>query len=142
MKRLAVFLAISMTSYSTMASAANYTARTTSDHGVPVIQLGDAATGVEISILPTIGNRVSEMKVHGKNILYFPVTDLSELKKTPGLNGLPLLAPWANRLNEEAFWANGKRYPFNMTLGNVRGPIPIHGLLTNSDLWEVVEVKA
>jgi aldose 1-epimerase len=137
MKRLALYMALTVTSF-----AANYTARTTSDHGIPVIQLADAAAGVEVSILPTIGNRVSEMKVHGKNILYFPVTDLADLKKTPALNGLPLLAPWANRLNEEAFWANGKKYPFNMTLGNVRGPIPIHGLLTNSDYWEVVEVKA
>jgi len=29
-----------------------------------------------------------------------------------------------------------------MTLGNVRGPIPIHGLLANSALWEVVEAAA
>src|SRR5512140_2425712 len=104
MKRLAFFLVFSVASFATMAFAANYTARTTSDHGIPVIQLGDAAAGVEVSILPTIGNRVSEMKVHGKNILYFPVTDLADLKKNPALNGLPLLAPWANRLNEEAFW--------------------------------------
>ncbi len=137
MKRFGLLLAFSAVSF-----AANYTARTTADHGIPVIQLADAAAGVEVSILPTIGNRVSEMKVHGKNILYFPVTDLAEFKKNPVLNGLPFLAPWANRLNEEAFWANGTKYPFNMTLGNVRGPIPIHGLLTNSDLWEVVEVKA
>jgi aldose 1-epimerase len=103
MKRLGLLLVFSAASF-----AANYTARAATDHGVPVIQLGDAAAGVEVTILPTVGNRVSEMKVHGKNILYFPVTDLADLKKTPGLNGLPLLAPWANRLNEEAFWANGK----------------------------------
>jgi len=29
-----------------------------------------------------------------------------------------------------------------MTLGNVRGPIPIHGLLASSDLWEVMDVGA
>ena len=128
--------------FSAASFAANYTARTATDHGIQVIQLADAAAGVEVSILPAFGNRVSEMKVHGKNILYFPVTDLADLKKTPGLNGVPFLAPWANRLNEEAFWANGKKYPFNLTLGNVRGPIPIHGLVASSDLWEVVEVKA
>jgi aldose 1-epimerase len=55
---------------------------------------------------------------------------------------VPFLAPWANRLNEEAFWANGKRYAFNMTLGNVGGPIPIHGLLANSNLWEVMDAAA
>ena len=123
-------------------AAQNYSAQRSSVQGVPVIRLGDAAHGVEVSVLPSIGNRVSEMKVHGKNILYFPSTDLAELRKSPDLNGVPFLAPWANRLDEEAFWANGKKYTFNMTLGNVRGPIPIHGLLANSDLWEVVEVAA
>lgn len=123
-------------------AAQNYSAQRSSVQGVPVIRLGDAAHGVEVSVLPSIGNRVSEMKVHGKNILYFPSTNLAELRKSPDLNGVPFLAPWANRLDEEAFWANGKKYTFNMTLGNVRGPIPIHGLLANSDLWEVVEVAA
>jgi aldose 1-epimerase len=71
------------------------------------------------------------------------VSDLADLQKSPNLNGVPFLAPWANRLNEDDFWANDKKYTFNMTLGNVRSsPVPIHGLLMNSDLWEVGEVKA
>jgi aldose 1-epimerase len=123
-------------------TAANYTASRTTVEGVPVIRLADAAQGVEVTVLPSIGNRVSEMKVHGKNILFFQSGNFAELQKEPNLSGIPFLAPWANRLNEESFWANGKKYPFNMTLGNVRGPIPIHGLLMNSDLWEVVEVAA
>ena len=125
-----------------MTFAQNYTVRRTSEQGVAVIRLADAAKGVEVSVLPSLGNRVSEMKVHGKNILYFPSTDLAELEKKPDLSGVPFLAPWANRLNEESFWANGNKYTFNMTLGNVRGPVPIHGLLANSDLWEVMEVAA
>jgi aldose 1-epimerase len=137
MKPIALLLALAA-----MSAAQNYSARRTSEQGVAVIHLGDAAKGVEVSVLPTLGNRVSEMKVHGKNILYFPVTDLADLQKTPGLNGVPFLAPWANRLDEEGFWANGKNYTFNMTLGNVRGPIPIHGLVQNSDYWEVTEVAA
>ncbi len=123
-------------------AAQNYSAQRTSVQGVPVIRLADAAHGVEVAVVPSIGNRVSEMKVHGKNILYFPSANLAELRKSPDLNGVPFLAPWANRLDDEGFWANGKKYTFNMTLGNVRGPIPIHGLLANSDLWEVVEVAA
>ncbi|MGA2212822.1 MAG: aldose 1-epimerase [Bryobacteraceae bacterium] len=122
--------------------AANYTAQRTTIEGVPVISLADAAQGVEVTVLPSIGNRVSEMKVHGKNILFFQSGNLAELQKKPDLSGIPFLAPWANRLDEESFWANGKNYPFNMTLGNVRGPIPVHGLLMNSDLWEVMEVAA
>jgi aldose 1-epimerase len=122
--------------------AQNYSARRVTEQGVAVIRLADAAKSVEVAVLPGFGNRVSEMKVHGKNILYFPAADLAEFQKNPGLSGVPFLAPWANRLSEESFWANGKQYTFNMTLGNVRGPIPIHGLLQNSNLWEVTEAAA
>jgi len=137
MKLFTLLLALAV-----MSLAQNYTARRTSEQGVAMIRLADAAKGVEVSMLPSIGNRVNEMKVHGKNILYFPSTNLAELQKKPDLSGVPFLAPWANRLNEESFWANGKKYSFNMTLGNVRGPIPIHGLLASSDLWEVMDVGA
>ena len=58
------------------------------------------------------------------------------------MSGIPFLGPWANRLDEQAFYANGKRYPFDMELGNVRGAIPIHGFLTTTDHWQVVEAKA
>ena len=128
--------------FSSVLLAENYSARRVLVDGVTTIQLADRANGVEMTVLPSVGNRVSGMKVHGQNILYFPSTNLAELKKLPGLNGVPLLAPWANRIGEEAFWVNGKKYTFNMALGNVRGPVPIHGLLAASDLWEVISVGA
>lgn len=124
------------------ASPQNYTAAQIVDHGVPIVRLSDAARGVEVSVAPGIGNRAYEMKVHGKNILYFPFADVGEFEKRPRLCGIPFLAPWADLLNEPAFWANGKRYAFNMDLGNVRGNMPIHGLLVTSPLWRVTEVKA
>lgn len=137
MKNIAVFFILSV-----ICIAQNYKAERTLDHGMSVIRLTDAAQGVEVSIAPSMGNRTYEMKVHGKNILYFPVPDISQAPKTGGLNGIPFLAPWANRLGEMAFWANGKQYPFNTTLGNVRSPIPSHGLLTTSERWQVTEVGA
>jgi hypothetical protein len=88
MKLFALLLALAV-----MSVAQNYTARRTSERGVAVIRLADAANGVEVSVLPSIGNRASEMKVHGKNILYFPSTDLAELEKKPDLSGVPFLAP-------------------------------------------------
>jgi aldose 1-epimerase len=57
------------------------------------------------------------------------------------MRGSPFLAPWANRLDEPAFYANGQRYAFDMDLGNVRGPTPMHGLLSRAE-WEVIEVTA
>jgi aldose 1-epimerase len=137
MKNAALTLILSV-----VCAAQNFKVEQTSDHGIPIIHLFDTAAGVEVSILPAIGNRAYEMKVHGKNILYFPVSDISQVEKTPGLNGIPFLAPWANRLGETAFWANGRQFPFNLTLGNVRGPIPIHGLLSSSRYWHVTEAAA
>ena len=64
----------------------------------------------------------------------FSATDIGEFQKRPRFSGVPFLAPWADLLNEQAFWANGKRYQFNMGLGNVRGNMPIHGLLVNSPI--------
>ena len=126
-----------------MASLAqNYKAEQLVDHDVPIVRLADAAHGVEVSIAPGIGNRAYEMKVHGKNILYFPYADVGEFQKRPRLCGIPFLAPWADLMGEQAFWANGKKYTFNMELGNVRGAMPSHGLLVNSPLWKVTRVAA
>ncbi len=120
----------------------NYSAYKTSHQDVPIIRLNDAASGVEVSILPSLGNRAYQMTVRGKNILYYPPGDLSEHSKHPSLGGIPFLAPWADLLDEQAFWANGKRYAFNMSLGNVRGEMPIHGLLTDSPFWQIIEMEA
>lgn len=120
----------------------NCTAELTSEQGVPIIYLTDRAHGVEVSILPSLGNRVYRMKVRGEDILYYPPGDLSGHVKNPPLGGIPFLAPWADLLDEQAFWANGTRYGFNMELGNVRGIRPIHGLLADSPFWQVVKVHA
>ena len=126
----------------TPAIAQNYTAEKTTDHGIDIVRLTDAASGVVVSIVPSVGNRCYEMKVHGQNILWFPTDDVSQWVKRPELAGIPLLAPWADILDEQAFWANGKRYGFNMSLGNVRGPVPGAGFLSTTPLWEVTEVAA
>jgi aldose 1-epimerase len=128
-------------------AAGAYTAEKTTDHGVEIIRLADSARGVEVSIAPSIGNRAYELKVHGNNLLYFPPTDIAAFKAAGahGLNGVPFLAPWANRMAGGGFWANGKRYLFNSDLGSLRlspNAIAIHGMLTESSLWEVTEVGA
>ena len=84
-----------------------------------------------VSIITSVGMMAYEMKVKGQNVLRFPFTSIDDFRAKPtGLHGIPLLAPWANRLDEQAFYANGKRYPFDMELGNVNGAIPIHGFMT------------
>jgi len=120
--RVVSIFSLSMSGY-----AQSYTAEQILDHGVAVVRLTDVPRDVVVSIVPSIGNRGYEMKVHGKNVLYFPHADAGEFQKRPRLSGIPFLAPWADLLDEPAFWANGRRYAFNMGLGNVRGRMPSHG---------------
>ena len=125
-------------------AAPGYQAEKTKDHGIDVVRLVDGQRGVEVSVAPGLGMRGYEMKVHGKNILYFPLPDVSALETSRGLNGIPFLAPWANRMAGSGFWANDKHYKFNPDLGVMRidqNGISIHGLLSASKLWKVAEVR-
>jgi aldose 1-epimerase len=107
-----------------------------------VVELNDNRNNTSVSILPTLGNLTVEMKVKGHNVLRFPFNSAAEYKGGSGSIGIPFLAPWADRLDEQAFYANGTRYGFDMDLGNVRGANPIHGFLTSAPDWAVVEARA
>src|SRR5712691_9780918 len=110
-------------------AGARYNVTSTADR----IELSDRTTATVVSIAPAVGNIAFSMTVKGHEVLWW----------MPGqMSGIPFLGPWANRLDEQAFWANGRRYPFDMALGNVRGAIPIHGFVTMTDRWRVVEAKA
>jgi aldose 1-epimerase len=111
-------------------------------HEDDVVRLEDANTRTEVSIVPSVGNIVNSMKVAGQDVVRWPYGSVEEFKAEPDLSGIPFLAPWANRLDEQAFYANGKRYAFDMALGNVHGAIPSHGFLTTTDRWQVMEVHA
>lgn len=109
-----------------------------------VVRLEDTNAQTVVSIIPSSGNKAFEMKVKGQNVLYFPFASIEDFKAkgAGGFNGIPFLGPWANRLDEQAFYANGQRYGFDMQLGNVRGTIPIHGFVTTTNQWQVIDVQA
>jgi aldose 1-epimerase len=117
---------------------AQYSARR--DGGV--VHLVDSAHRISVSIVPSVGNVAFEMRVKDQNVLYFPFADIAAFRSHPSRYGIPFLGPWANRLDEQAFYANGIRYAFNMDLGNVTGAHPIHGFLSFTDKWKVTEVKS
>jgi aldose 1-epimerase len=126
------------------ASTAQATAGSLYDarRSVETVQLEDKAHQVVVSVLTGVGNMAYSMTVKGQEILRFPFASIDEFKATrSGMHGIPLMAPWANRLDEQAFYANGRRYPFDIDLGNVTGVTPIHGFLSRATQWEVVEVK-
>jgi aldose 1-epimerase len=120
------------------ARAQQYSARRNGD----IVTLEDTKNQTVVNIITSIGNIAYEMKVKGQNALRFPFASVDDFRARPGLHGIPFLSPWANRLDEQAFYANGKRYAFDMELGNVTGAIPIHGFMSRTDQWQVVEVKS
>jgi aldose 1-epimerase len=128
-----------------MSSAANYTAERATRDGIEVVRLADSAHKTEVTVVPSFGNNAVEMKVNGKNIFWFPAASLGELDKKPAFAANPFLAPWANRLDHEGFYANGKHYELDSNLKNYRTDAhkqPIHGLLSYAKEWKVVDVKA
>jgi aldose 1-epimerase len=123
-----------------MAQDANYTAQRLTRDGIEIVRLGDAAGRTEVSICPSIGNIAFEMKVNGQSILMPPPGTLAEWKSKPAQAGIPFLAPWANRLDADAYWANGKRFALNPDVVSLRrdaNGLPIHGLLLFASAWEV-----
>jgi aldose 1-epimerase len=116
------------------ADAQRYATRRDGD----VVQLIDAATDTGVSIAPSIGNIAFRMTVKGHDVLRWPHADMAAFKANPNMTGIPFMGPWINRLDEQAFYANGTRYAFDMGLGNVRGAIPIHGFLTGTSEWRLL----
>ena len=120
----------------TPAAAQRYTARQDGD----VVELADTTAQMNVSVVWSMSN-AWRIQVKGKDLVR-PSATLADFQARPGLNGMPLLAPFANRLEETAFYANGKKYNFELELGNVRGPIPGTGFVNGTKTWELVEFKA
>ena len=120
----------------TPAAAQRYTARQDGD----VIELADTTAQMNVSVVWSMSN-AWRIQVKGKDLVR-PSATLADFQARPGLNGMPLLAPFANRLDETAFYANGKKYNFDLEIGNVRGPIPGTGFVNGTKTWELVEFKA
>lgn len=135
--RLASVSALLFSAPGLAAEAPRYATRTLGD----VVQLRDRKTDTVVSILTPVSNAY-EMVVHGHNVLRMTIKSVDDMRARPGLNGVPLLAPFANRLDDTAFFANGRRYAFDLGLGNVRGPIPIHGYLSGASAWKVLDVRS
>lgn len=107
-----------------------------------IVRLTDPEHLTVVSIATDFGNIAYSMTVRGQEVLYKPATDLDAWRAKPGLGGVPLLSPWANRIDGDSFWVNGKKYTFNPALGNVRYDghhLPIHGLVSFTDKWRVVK---
>ena len=128
-----------------MSLPTNYSAARASVDGIDIVRLADNRHNTEVSIVPSVGNNAFEMKVNEINIFWSPYQSVAQYKAHPVHLGNPFLAPWANRLDGDAFWANGKKYLLNPGLNNIHrdgNHLPMHGLLQFSSHWEVVAMEA
>jgi aldose 1-epimerase len=128
-----------------MTQAANYTAQRATVDGIEVVRLVDETHKAQVSVVPSLGNNAYEFLVNGKNVMWFPPASLADFKNKPTFSGNPFLGPWANRLDHDGFYANGKHYALNPQLNNYRrdgAKQPIHGLLTYAPHWKVTNVSA
>jgi len=133
--RLALAVTI-VVAWAAPAAAQRYSATQNGD----VVDLVDANAQMNVSVVWSMSN-AWRVQVKGKDLVRTSAT-LADFQARPGFNGVPLLAPFANRLDETAFYANGKKYNFDLELGNVRGPIPSTGYVSGSKAWQLVEAKA
>lgn len=117
-----------------------YHAAVIEEDGVEIVRLTDRDRDMQVSIAPTIGAIAYEFLVNGQNALYTPADSIGEFAKAPRLAGVPLLWPWANRLDRDGVHFDGRYYGLQEELAPFRrdgNQLPIHGLLAFTDLWEI-----
>lgn len=82
-----------------------------------VVTLSDTRTALVVRVLTPASNAY-QMTVKGEDVIRRTWNTLDDIRGQMGLNGVPLLWPYANRLDEQAFYANGQKYSFDLGLGN------------------------
>ncbi len=128
----------------TMFAASKYSAVRVMTEGIEEVVLRDEVRQHEVRMVPSLGNNSHSYKVKGEEIFWSPYKTLSEFKAKPANLGNPFLAPWANRIDSQTYFANGKKYQLNPELGNYRSDgfkQPIHGLIMYAP-WKVIRVEA
>ena len=106
----------------------------------------DRARKIDLGIVPDIGNFAYEFKVNGKDVLITPDSLQAYLARHWFGWGIPFLAPFANRIDRDYYYFQGKKYLLNDNLGNLLRVPPanlvLHGLLVYEPHWEVAESGA
>lgn len=108
--------------------------------------LVDAKRRMDFGFVADIGAWGYEFKVRGKHVLQAP-DSLEGYRTARALGrGNPLMAPFANRIDREHYYFQGRKYLLNDALGNfIRAGgsnLPIHGLLAYDPRWEVTKTGA
>ena len=101
----------SVAAFVIMSAAAVNAQQDTARQNGDIVELKDAKSETTVSIVPSVGNIAFDMSVKGQKILRWPYASVEEFKAKPAMLGIPFMGPWANRLDEQAFYANGASLP-------------------------------
>jgi len=130
----------------TMKKPAYYTVAKKVIEGHMTYHLADARRKMEFGIVPDIGNFGYEFKMNGKDIFIAPESFKAYIEKRWFGWGNPFLAPFANRINHDYYYFQGKKYLLNDSLGNLRRVPPsnyvLHGVLVYEPHWEIIKTGA
>ena len=123
-----------------------YSVEKRTTEGYATYHLHDAPRKMELSIVPSLGLFAYQFKVNGKDV-FIPTESFRSYVATHWFGwGNPFLAPWANRIDQDYFFVEGKKYLLNESLGNILRVPPknyiLHGLLVYEPRWEIVKTGA
>jgi aldose 1-epimerase len=94
------------------------------------------AGGTTATFLPGVGMTGASLRFRGREYLALP-GGIAQVR-AGGTSGLPLLAPWANRLASWRYRAAGVTVDLDgLPLGTDDNGLPIHGLLVGAPGWQV-----
>jgi len=123
-------------------AVAQYAVSQKSVEGRTTYHLIDSSRNMDVGIVPEAGNFAYEFKANGKDVLIPPDSLTAYLDRHGFGSGIPFLAPYANRISQEYYYFEGKKYLLNDAIGNLlRDQVkhPIHGLLVFEKRWSVVK---
>ncbi len=124
--------------------ANRYSAGSTTVDGLEIVELHDSDWPAKVSIVPAIGNLAYEFVSRGRPVIWAPEGSPGKLREKKSLAGVPLLAPWANRLESDTYRLGEREHHLDASLGNVRRDAngrPIHGLMLFVP-WEVQALES
>lgn len=113
--------------------------------GRTAYHLLDSSRKMDFGIVPEVGNLGYEFKMNGKDVLIPLDSFKSYLERHKFCCGIPFLEPWANRIDHDYYYFQGKKYLLNASLGNLMRDQfgqPIHGLLGFDARWQVAKTGA
>jgi hypothetical protein len=98
-----------------------------------------AAGDMEAAFVPSLGMLGAVLRWRGEDVLALP-GGLGGYRRQH-TTGLPLLAPWANRLSGRRYRAAGVTVDLDgLDLHTDAGGLPIHGTMTAQHGWEIVHL--